>query len=63
MDGYDIRRLMKENNVKGKDIAKELGVSSANVSKVIHGVPVSSRIREAIASKLQKPVSDLWPED
>jgi len=48
--------------IKVKDIAEELRVSNAAVSRVINGQSVSIRIKELIAEKLGRKIEDLWGE-
>lgn len=63
MNAKEIVREMRKNKVTGKQIAENLGVSPPFVSQVINGHRPTHRVREAIASSINKPVSDLWPED
>jgi predicted transcriptional regulator len=63
MKGYFIRQLLADKKVKVNDIAKDLGVSQVVVSRVIHGQTKSFRVKSAIAQAVNKPVSDLWPEE
>jgi len=55
-----IKKELRENNTNANRIAKELQVSRQAVCQTIEGY-VSRRIREAIASKIGKPVSEIWP--
>jgi predicted transcriptional regulator len=63
MKGYNIRQIMADNKVKVTDIAKDMDVTHVAVSNVIHGKSKSARIQRHIATKLNRPVSDLWPEE
>ncbi|HPL63457.1 MAG TPA: LacI family DNA-binding transcriptional regulator [Syntrophales bacterium] len=64
-----IRSLIVLHDVSQQDIAKELGVSTATVSQVIHGSrkgiarkgPKIARIKKAIAERVGKTVDELWP--
>lgn len=62
MKGYEIRQLMHDHKVQAKHIADDLKVKRPMVSMVIHGVRSNPRIRQAIAKAVNKPISDLWPE-
>jgi len=63
MKGSDIRQLMKDKNIKVNDIARMFNVTHVAVSNVIHGKNKSARISEAIATAIDLPVSELWPDD
>lgn len=63
IDGFVIRSFMRTAKVEVKAIAKQCGVTSPFVSQVIHGTKKSPRIREAIATALGKPISELWPDE
>ena len=62
MNSQEIKNLLKTNGVKQLNIASSLGVSHVAVSLVVRNRAVSSRIRQAIAEAVNKPISDLWPE-
>jgi len=49
-------------SITGADIAKECNVCRSYVSHVISGRVKCERIRQAIASKLDKSIADLWPD-
>jgi len=55
-----IRALLIEHQVKQTDIAKELGVTPAAVSRVIRGDYKSRRTQEAIATKVRVPFEKMW---
>lgn len=59
-DYVKIKALMILKGIKIKDIAAELKVSSAAVSRVIQGKSVSIRIRELIAKKVGMSIEELW---
>jgi transcriptional regulator with XRE-family HTH domain len=63
MDGYQIRRLLAKEKIKVNDIAGLFEVSHSAVSQVIHGRKKSSRISEAISIFVDRPISDLWPDN
>jgi predicted XRE-type DNA-binding protein len=58
-----IRIKMVETNIKGAQIARELGVHRASINKTIRGKLKSFRLRKAIADALKLRVEDLWPEE
>jgi hypothetical protein len=68
--GDYIKSLIVRHGVRQRDIAEELDVSDAIVSQVIHGnrqgvVRNGEKIglvKQAIAKKLGRPVSKLWPD-
>ena len=53
--------LLKRAKIKQVDVARELGVSCALISRVISGERKNPMIREHLAKLLGKNVSDLWP--
>lgn len=57
----EIRVEMIRKNVTQVEIARELGVNPATVSRVIDGLITSDRIRRAIARKIGIDVRFLWP--
>lgn len=57
----EIRVELIRNKVRQADIAKELDVHPATVSRVIDGLTASDRIRRAIAKKIGIDVKFLWP--
>lgn len=57
-----IRQLMLGLSITSAEIAKECNVCRSYISHVISGRVRSERIRNIIASKLDKAVADLWPE-
>lgn len=64
MTPTEIQDALKENNTTQEAIAKELDppVSAMTVSKVIHRIIVSNRIMRAIASKIGRPHTEVFPE-
>ncbi|MBW1711508.1 MAG: hypothetical protein JRJ73_16900 [Deltaproteobacteria bacterium] len=54
--------LLKEKGVTQKQIAIELGVVEMCVSKEIHDLPHSHRVRCAIAEKIGLPVGVVFPD-
>jgi predicted transcriptional regulator len=43
-------------------VARSIGVSQPAVSQIISGKKTSSRIRQAIAKAIGKPVDEVFPE-
>lgn len=62
MHPADRQSALKKAGVKQKDIAKELGIGEMPVSHEINGVPISERIREAIARKIGKDKQEVFPQ-
>ena len=68
--GRYIKSLIVLHGVRQRDIAEELDVSAAIVSQVIHGSRQGivrngekiGLVKQAIAEKIGKPVSELWPD-
>ncbi|MGE5606276.1 MAG: helix-turn-helix domain-containing protein [Bacteroidota bacterium] len=63
MTPQEIKALLMLKNIKQKDIALELDVTEGAVSQVIYGSATARRIRQAIAEKLGKSESELWPSN
>lgn len=61
MDAKEIKKKLKDNQLRVTDVAHILGVSIPMVSRVIHGKSKSSRIQRAI-TRLTSSVQDLWPD-
>lgn len=55
-----VKALLVLKGISIKEIAKELGVSHAAVSRVVYGHTISRKIRQAIADKLRMPYDKLW---
>lgn len=55
-----VKALLVLNGIGIKEIAKELGVSHAAVSRVVYGHTISKKIRQKIADKLKMPYEKLW---
>ena len=49
--------------MKQKDIASSLGVSTQFVNQVVNGRRSTITVMKAIATVINKPISDLWPDD
>jgi lambda repressor-like predicted transcriptional regulator len=62
MNPLDIQVAIKKTGLNQRKLAIKLGVSECLVSKVIYGTAKSQRVQEYIAIRINKPVSDLWPE-
>ncbi len=58
-----IKALMVLKGVTGVDIARKLGISRVTVAVVLNGHGKSRRVQKAIADALERPVSELWPEE
>jgi len=62
MDKAKIKLLMKRAGVRQKDIAADVGVTPQFVNQVICGRRSTFSIVSAIAKAVNKPISDLWPD-
>lgn len=62
MKGYEIRQRLSDKSIKVGDIAESIGISSAAVSKVLHGHGRSRRIEALIAQALGLPVEQVFPD-
>lgn len=62
MKANEIRADLVRNNITVTSIARSLNMAIPTVSQVISGVRSNPRIRQAIATSINKPVSDIWPD-
>lgn len=62
MNPIDIKAELEKAGCSQSDIARDLGVTPVSVHCVIFKGAVSFRIRTAIANRLGKSVSDIWPD-
>jgi lambda repressor-like predicted transcriptional regulator len=62
MTPNEIRAELMIKGVRVIDIAANLGIKHPNVSAVIAGKRPTGHIRQAIASAINKSVSEIWPE-
>lgn len=58
-----IKIAFLEKGISGAQIAREQGVDRTAIYHVIAGRSKSRKLRKAIARKLGKKVSALWPEN
>lgn len=58
-----IKAFLKKAGVKQNHLAISLGISPQAVNQVVLGQRATPRIRKAIASSVQKPESELWPDE
>lgn len=61
MDPQEIRVELLRKGITQAELARELGVSSSLVTRVIDGTSVSHRVRERIARAIQIDVRRIWP--
>ena len=57
-----VKTALEINGVKSSDIARELNLSNAAVSRVISGVATSRRITKALSKKLGVDVAQLYQQ-
>lgn len=57
-----IQAELKRRAISQRDIADKFGVSESFVGRLIRGQTSSHRIAKHIASRLGRPVHDLWPD-
>lgn len=66
MQPNEIRAELLRRNITVNSIASDLGVAQSSVSQVIHRDKPwgkeTPHIQEYIASKIEKTVSEIWPE-
>lgn len=62
MHPVDIQAALKKTGTNQCKLAEKLGVSNSLISRVIYGTAKSQRVQNYIATRINKPVSDLWPE-
>jgi lambda repressor-like predicted transcriptional regulator len=62
MNPLDIQAAIKKTGINQRKLAGKLGVSESLVSMVIKGTAKSQRIQDYIATRLDMPVSDVWPD-
>lgn len=63
MNNREIKALIVLQGISISAIARKVGVTRQWVSQVVNGHKPSKRIRKAIASALNKPVEDMWPDN
>jgi len=59
-DTSKIKQLLKQYNIRQKDIAAFLGVSAQFVNQVINGKRSTASVMKAIALFTHSPISELW---
>lgn len=59
-DASKIKQLLKQYNIRQKDIAAFLGVSAQFVNQVINGKRSTASVMKAIAFFTHSPISELW---
>jgi transcriptional regulator with XRE-family HTH domain len=52
---------LADKKIKVGDLARQTGVSQPAISRVIHGQMKSTRIRQAIADAIGRPVAEVFP--
>ena len=62
MHREDIKAGLRKAGFTLSAIARELGVTTTTISKIVKGSCTSRRIEEAIAAKLDLPVEVVFPE-
>jgi lambda repressor-like predicted transcriptional regulator len=62
MHPLDIQAAIKKTGVNQSKLAERLGVSNSLISRVIYGTAKSQRVQDFIATRINKPVSELWPK-
>ena len=58
-------RIQYELKIRGitqKAIAQEMGIAEMCVSHEVNGIPISERIRQAIARKIERDPQEAFPE-
>jgi lambda repressor-like predicted transcriptional regulator len=62
MHPLDIQAAIKKTGINQRKLAEKLGVSNSLISRVIFGTAKSQRVQDYIATRIKKPVSELWPD-
>jgi DNA transposition AAA+ family ATPase len=62
MNSIDIQYELKKRDISQKIIAIELGVSKMTISKTINKQMISDRVMRAIANKIEKDHTEVFPE-
>jgi lambda repressor-like predicted transcriptional regulator len=62
MHPLDIQAAIKKTGFNQRKLAEKLGVSNSLISRVIFGTAKSQRVQDYIATRINKPVSELWPD-
>lgn len=62
-DTIRLELFKRRKNIKMADIARNLGVSNAAVSRVIDRLSRSERIQQAVADAIQRPMTEVFPEN
>jgi lambda repressor-like predicted transcriptional regulator len=62
MHPIDIQAAIKKTGINQRKLAEKLGVSNSLISRVIFGTAKSQRVQDYIATRINKPVSELWPD-
>ena len=57
----DIKAALKKAGSSQVDIARQLSVCTSAVAHIVAGRETGRRIADAIAAKIGKPLSELWP--
>jgi lambda repressor-like predicted transcriptional regulator len=61
MHPLDIQAAIKKTGINQRKLAVILGVSECLISRIINGTAKSQRVQDYIATRINKPVSELWP--
>ena len=61
LDPKEIRKALIDVDISQADLARELGVSYAMISRVIDGYAKSDRVRRHIARRIGIDVKRIWP--
>jgi lambda repressor-like predicted transcriptional regulator len=62
-NGLKIRSELVKRDISNASIAQKLNVSRQSVTQIIYGQAKSSRIRQAIAQAIGRPVHEIWPDN
>lgn len=61
MHHADIIASLQKKGVSAAQVARNMNVSKAHVSMVIHGTTKSYRIARYIAAQIDRDVEEIWP--
>ena len=63
MKPAEIRGALVTREITNAEIARELGITPTMVGYVIRGKKKTLYIRQAMARRLNLPITDLWPDE
>ena len=62
MHPADIQNLLKKRGITQKQIADELGIEAINVSRIVHKLADSERVRQAVCRAIDRDPKEVFAE-